>query len=191
VKNEIMHLTEADLAPAAAAHLAACETCTARLREAQAPIAAFGSLSLAWSERRSATLPAQPAFARVAWRLPASAAAVCAAAMAIIVALPALHHRADAAAPGSQASIQQPVQTAGIAVPTMTSMTSASAAYKTSPAAASLSTDDAQISRDNTMLRTIDQELEASAETPAALDHEMGLQPGSDAVVRQTGSLLN
>lgn len=196
MKNAIMHLTEAqlddamidlaDLAPTAAAHLAACEACTARLREAQAPIAAFGSVSLAWSERRSATLPAQPVFARVAWRLPASAAAMCAAAMAMIVALPGLHHHADAA----QASTQQPAQTASIAVPSMTSM-AAPAVYAPRETAGSPSTDDAQISRDNTMLRTIHQELEASAETPSALDSEMGLQPDSDAVVRQTGSLLD
>jgi hypothetical protein len=200
MKNTTMHLSEAqfddamidlaDLTPAAAAHLAACEACTARLREAQAPIAAFGSVSLAWSERRSATLPAQPVFARVAWRLPASAAAVCAAAMAVIVALPALHHRTDASAPATQASVsvQQPTQTASIAVP---SMTATPVEYTASEANTSLSTDAAQISRDNRMLRTIHQELEASAANPTALDIDMGLQPASDAATRQTNSLLD
>jgi hypothetical protein len=191
------HLTEAQLdeamidlaglAPAAAAHLAACELCTARLRDAQAPIAAFGSVSLAWSERRSATLPAQPAFARTAWRLPASAAAVCAAAMAIIVALPALHRRETATATAAASPTTQ-AQTASIAVP---SITPTVATYAASAADASLSTGDAQISRDNRMLRTIDQELEASAETPTALDTDMGLQPASDAATRQTSSLLD
>jgi hypothetical protein len=208
VKNAAMplieaHLTEnqlddamielAGLAPAVAAHLADCAVCTARLREAQAPIAAFGSVSLAWSERRSATLPAQPVFARTAWRLPASAAAMCAAAMAIVVALPTLHHRADATAgvapaPTAQAQVQAQVQPASIAVP---SMAATPAAYTASDADSSLSPDDAQISRDNRMLRTIDRELEASAATPTALDTDMGLQPEADTTLHTSGSILD
>jgi hypothetical protein len=197
MNNPTMHLTEAQLdeamidpaglESAAAAHLAACQDCTARLRDAHAPIAAFGSVSLAWSERRSATLPAQPAFARTAWRLPASAAAVCAAAMAIIVALPALHHREEATATAAASPTTQ-AQTASIAVP---SLAATATAYTASDADASLSTDAAQVSRDNRMLRTIHQELEASADTPTALDTDMGLQPASDAAARQTSSLLD
>jgi hypothetical protein len=107
--------------------------------------------------------------------------------MAIIVALPALHHREEATATAAASPTTQ-AQTASIAVP---SLAATATAYTASDADASLSTDAAQVSRDNRMLRTIHQELEASADTPTALDTDMGLQPASDAAARQTSSLLD
>ncbi|MGA7156861.1 MAG: hypothetical protein WBY53_08455, partial [Acidobacteriaceae bacterium] len=46
-----------DVAPAAAAHLAACALCAERVAALLSPIDSFDSVSSAWSERRSATLP--------------------------------------------------------------------------------------------------------------------------------------
>ena len=59
------HLTEdqlddhliGDLAPSAANHLASCDACTARVAESQAPLTSFRVASLAWGERHSATAP--------------------------------------------------------------------------------------------------------------------------------------
>lgn len=47
-----------DLAPAAAAHLAACPLCAERAAAAADPFASFHTLSTTWSERLSAVLPA-------------------------------------------------------------------------------------------------------------------------------------
>ena len=46
-----------DLAPAPAAHLAACSLCAERVALARSPLSSFQQVSTAWSERRSATLP--------------------------------------------------------------------------------------------------------------------------------------
>jgi len=95
-----MHLTESqlddyligDLAPEAQSHLDACKHCQALLAEAAAPLANFREVTLAWAERRSATLPLVPAAkpsratARLGW------ATAFAAALAIGVAVPVMHH---------------------------------------------------------------------------------------------------
>ena len=59
------HLTEdqiddvliGDLAAGPAAHLKQCTQCQARLEAAKAPMASFAAVSMAWSERQSATAP--------------------------------------------------------------------------------------------------------------------------------------
>jgi hypothetical protein len=58
-----------DLAPAAAAHLAACALCADRVAAEASPIASFQQVSTAWSERRSATLPIPaPIVQRPVWQ---------------------------------------------------------------------------------------------------------------------------
>jgi hypothetical protein len=47
-----------DLAVEAAGHLAACAVCQQQLAEARMPLESFKAVTLAWSERRSATMPA-------------------------------------------------------------------------------------------------------------------------------------
>jgi len=148
-----LHLTEdqlddhliGDLAAPAAAHLAACALCTARVAEAASPIASFQSVSLAWSERLSATAPIPSPSAsrallerRLVWSM---AIALCAAGLS----LTGISHRSAAPVPTVAASTRTAAPTA------------------------------AELSRDNQLLRTIDSELDASAESPAAL----GLAPVS------------
>lgn len=146
-----------DLAPAAAAHLAACPLCQARLAEAEAPLASFRDVSLAWAERRSATLPlrpdtapARPAVQRFAW-----ASAVVAVA-ALAVALPLTRHH-DAAQPSAET----------VAAVGHTGITSSSSVAATPE----------QIARDNEMLEAIDQALDAPSPSAA----EYGLTAASVA----------
>jgi hypothetical protein len=141
------HLTEdqlddhliGDLAAPAAAHLAACALCTARVAEATSPLASFQAVSLAWSERVSATAPmpelrSSHAFMerRLVWSM---AIAACAVGLGIS----SVSHRLATPAP---------------------SATVASRPVAPTPD---------QISSDNQLLRTIDRELDATAESPAAL----------------------
>lgn len=103
-----------DLAPAAAAHLAECAFCQAAVAEAEAPMASFRQVSLAWAERRSATMPVpapsadrRPASRHLAWgALGAAAAAV---AIATIVPHAYAPDKPVASAGGTQQSLPSTV----------------------------------------------------------------------------------
>ncbi len=148
-----------DLGWPAAAHLAGCKLCESRVAVAVAPIEAFKAVTVAWSERRSATLPLHQSIAssarfhpRVAW------SAMLAVALAVGVAIPLAHQQ-------RQESTQ---------------------AHADSQAAAPMSNarnagSGDQIVRDNQMLRAIDRELDASVESQEAL----GLQPLGTATARK------
>ena len=145
-------VADADLPRAAAMHLSACALCQERLSAAGAPLAGFRDMSLAWAERRSATLPLRPAgfpagrsrhARRLAW------ATVATAVLAVGIALPMAHERA-VATPVSDA----PQSVAAVGHTGMSSVT---------PAAA---TPD-QIDQDNQMLQEIDRALDAPTDSPA------------------------
>jgi hypothetical protein len=147
------------LAPIPAAHLAECELCVSRVTAAAEPIEAFKAVTAAWSERRSATLPLHQSVAtsasfhpRLAW------AAVVGVALAIGVTIPVVSHqeRHEAAQ-----KVQAPAAIADIAD------NSASG--------------DAEIVRDNQMLKAIDRELDTTVESPEAL----GLRPVSGAAAQK------
>jgi|GEM_PF-1931999 len=150
-----------ELGAAERRHLEACAPCAARVAELDSALADFRSVTLAWSERRSATLPlgeglrprvrmARP----LAWAMAASLALLLG-----LVAPTALHRQPVQSA--AQAGIPAPMETAANEIPTNGTPNDGAG----SP--------DEQISRDNQMLGAIDRELDASATTPAAL----GLQP--------------
>jgi hypothetical protein len=153
------HLTEYELesvligdsAPASAAHLADCEPCRTALAEMEAPLAGFRAVTLAWSERRSATMPlrdleAAQRRAASGWRQRFALSTGLAVALAVGVAIPVLRHTTPVE------TGQNPVAATDVAV-------------SASP--------EEQISRDNLMLKAIDQELDSRAESPVSL----GLQP--------------
>jgi len=154
--DELESVLIGDAAPESTAHLAACEPCKAALAELEAPLAGFRAVTLAWSERRSATMPlrdleAAQSRAAAAWRKRFALSAGLAAALAIGVAVPVLHYEAT---PSDEAQSQPSAQAAA-------TTETASAASEESP--------QQQIARDNQMLRAIDQELSSSVESPAAL----------------------
>jgi hypothetical protein len=144
--------------PAAAAHFRACDPCQIRFAEAEAPVASFRHMSLAWAERRSATLPLRPVAqpssnTPLAW---ASLATACTAILALAVARPSTHllHRS--------APITEQANLAVIGHTGVKSIT---------PIAA---TPD-QIARDNRMLNEIDQALGAPSESAETY----GLEPAA------------
>jgi hypothetical protein len=174
------HLTElqlddallGDLAPSASAHLAGCGPCSARLEQARAPLADFAALTLAWSERRSATLPLRSALDPASLRRPRLAWAVAAScALALGIAVPALHlgpfHLADA----PTAALPALAATDPAATDSAATNPAVTDSEVTAPAAGQLAANssDEQISRDNQMLREIDSELDAANASPASL----------------------
>jgi hypothetical protein len=164
MKTTAQHLTEdelelvliGDAAPASMAHLSACVPCKTALAEMETPLAGFRAVTLAWSERRSATLPLnslQEARRRAAtgrrqrFALGAGVTAV----LALSVAIPLLHHpiRTDA-------TLNRPE-------PAVTVTETASASSQESPE------EQMQIQRDNQMLKAIDQELNSGSVSPTTL----------------------
>ena len=121
-EDELESVLIGDAAPEHTAHLAACEPCKAALAElvkgegaAHADgLAGFRAVTLAWSERRSATMPlrdleASQSRAAAAWRKRFALSAGLAAALAIGVAVPVLHYEAT---PSDEAQSQPSAQAA-------------------------------------------------------------------------------
>lgn len=190
--TEAVHLTEdqiddalmGDLAAKAAAHLAGCSTCAERLAEARMPLASFKAVSTAWSERRSATLPAVvPQRAGLGSRLGsrlgargrlAGWSAGLSGALALAIAVPVMLHpgrgpAAEGSHAGGQVAQVAPVGAAGQAAAVPSSPKTASAPEVVA---------DEQISQDNAMLQDVSRELSASTQSPAALGLlQAGQQP--------------
>ena len=143
------HLTEdqiddqliGDLAPEATAHLAGCAECKARVAEVEAPIASFKTVSLAWSERRSATMsPAPIAHTAPRWQRRLAWGSAVTAALAVGIAIPVVRHNSDSA-------------------------TVQSASVSTRP----VITEEQIIAHDNQMLQSIDRELNSGVTSPESL----------------------
>jgi hypothetical protein len=148
----VLHLTEdqiddaliGDLAAECAEHLAACEACRLRLIQAEAPLASFNDVSLAWSERRSATLPCPSPTAFSAGHARSLWATAAAAVIAFGVLVSAWHRPA-----GSDAVSQRQVP------PALVASTGPVQDSVVDPARAR----EEQIARDNQLLEAIDREL--------------------------------
>jgi hypothetical protein len=156
-----------DLAPAPAAHLAACSLCAEHVAAAAAPIASFQHVSTAWSERRSATLPIpvltqqRPIWQRhAAW---ATASLTLAFGIAFINASHQFSLQTAAPQPA-------PTQTAPSYIPQQTIAPTLADSASVTPAPHAT-----QISADNHMLRAIDASFDPSADSPAAF----GLTPAA------------
>jgi hypothetical protein len=164
--NTTMHLTDdqlddiliGDPSAEAEVHLAACDACTARLAQLEAPIASFKAVSLAWSERRSSTLPAhpQPKPRRLGLGLAWGSAAV---AILVAAAFPILHREQQRPATSTTATAPQAPATVQMAANILPEP----------PPAAAPSAREQEIAADNRMLAAIDRELSAPIATPATL----------------------
>lgn len=147
------------LAAQPAAHLAACPLCTRRVAAAADPLASFRRVTTAWSERRSATLTTSIRLRqRPLWQRHLGWATACLT-VAVGIALTTSSHGWIVFGP----SAPQPA----------TQQTAPQDATQQSPATTPHVD---QVSADNQMLQNIDDELDTSAETPAAL----GLQAPND-----------
>jgi hypothetical protein len=145
------HLTElqlddhliGDFSAEVKAHLEACELCSSRLASAFAPIAGFDAVTLAWGERRSATMPMQRFASReLTWNQRLAWTASMAAAIAVGFAIP-------------MATNQARMDRDQTVVSTTT--------------VASVAQPDEQIATDNQMLQAIDDQFAVSEDAPAAL----------------------
>lgn len=180
--EDMMHLSEeqiddqllGELGAGAAEHLAACSHCTARVAEAAEPITDFCDVAMAWSERRSATmpLPVVPSDGllwqrRMGW-------ATTAFALALGISLLGNGHKGsvETASVQPEQILDAPVASRATAQVAATPRVVAVAAVQNTSAD--------RYSGDNRMLQAIDTELDASVESPATL----GLEPASD----QSGS---
>lgn len=137
------------------AHLQTCPICVARLAAAFEPIANFNIASLAWGERRSATLPLQlrhtPAGLVGNKRIQAAAGVTAAVALALVVAFPQLAHRATTES-AHRAFSAEVAQLAPNTPPPLMAIADPSQSQPT----------DQQIARDNQLLQAIDRELASS-----------------------------
>jgi hypothetical protein len=154
-----------DLAPAPAAHLAACTLCTERVAAAASPIANFQQVSTAWSERRSATFPIPvPTLQRTVWQRHmawATASLSLAFGLAFINATHQFSFAATQPTPTPAVSAQlAPMPQPGVSPVAFTQ--TASIAPRAAQSAA-------QLSADNHLLRAIDASLDPSTDSPATL----------------------
>jgi hypothetical protein len=187
--DEVLHLSHlseeqiddqliGDLDGIAAAHLADCAECSQRVAEAAEPMATFRDVTVAWSERRSATMPiptAEPD--ALIWQRRAGLG-MTACALVIGISLVSNGYKAEMLR-ASEQSAQTPERASTAATRTVSI-----------PVAVNQRTGDqatqdvaAQYSGDNRMLKAIDSELDASVDTPAA----MGLETVSDQPRSQSG----
>lgn len=160
------HLTEGqiddallgDLAAEASGHLAACALCQRQLIEARVPLESFKAVTLAWGERRSATMPVSlqermlhdaSGSRRRAWGTAAVAV------LAVMVALPfGMRHEMGVREQGSAqvtAQTAQPLQTEASSE---------------------------QIDSDNQMLYEIETELSSSRTSSEAMELQNVGDPG-------------
>lgn len=157
------------LAEAAVGHLMACALCQQQVAAARLPIESFKTLSLAWSERRSATLPTalpQSLLQGVARRRRVAWGATATALLAVLVMLPA----------GVRYGMRGGREAAGLRGGAAMGATGAS--YRQETGAVS---SEEQLARDNQMLHEIEQEVNSSGVDPATL--------GLGAVSIRTGTV--
>jgi hypothetical protein len=163
-----------ELGSAAAVHLAACGICTARVAQAAEPIADFRDVTMAWSERRSATMPL-PVVAgdgllwqrRMGWATTA---------FALALGISLLSNGRKATTETVSLQLEQTVDTPIGAPQTAPAASRIAATPRVIEVAAVQNTSADRYAGDNRMLQAIDTELDASVESPAAL----GLEPASD-----------
>jgi len=155
-------------------HAAGCEACAAQLAEIESPLESFKAVTLAWSERRSATLPVRPAAQRAGarWGLGLAWGSVAAAALLGAV-IPVLRHERNVRMQEAQnktARIQGPTQPA-VTAPEQT----ANSTGATDDSANTDVQESAQeIASDNRLLAMVDEELNAPIPAPGSAPQGSG-----------------
>jgi len=151
-------------------HAAGCEACTAKLAELEAPISSFNAVTLAWSERRSATLPVRPAakHAGARWSMGLAWGSLAAAALLAAV-IPVLRHEQNV-------RVQEAYQNATKIQGAGKTATSASAAVQPAnsistqedSASTAVPENSQEIANDNRLLAMVDEELNAPIAMPGS-----------------------
>jgi hypothetical protein len=164
-----IHLTEeqlddvlmGDAAAETTAHLEHCADCREQITEMQFAIRSFTTTTMSWSERRSATMPQQPATEGSAWnrKLNWSLAAAVIAVTAIVLPL-ATRNSPGGMNMAAKDEAQATTQTASAATAASRAPAVYAVSTTTRPAAKGV------VERDNRMLQAINAELDASVESP-------------------------
>ena len=170
--DQILNTLYGDVSAGVAAHLANCSVCSRRVAEAEAPIASFKAMTLAWSERRSATLPLQPPAAPpLAWHRRAVMAATATAALLLGISVPLARHEAPSSRAVTAPTTVAPSSAAEVATVSTPALSAAMQHVAAEAPSAVEETQakpqDEQIARDNQMLQNIDRALDNSVESPA------------------------
>ena len=170
--DQILNTLSGDVSAGVAAHLANCSICSRRVAEAEAPIAGFKAVTLAWSERRSATLPLQPsAPPPLAWHRRAVMAATATAALLVGISVPLARNQAPAAPVVSSHAAVAPSSAAEVATVSAPALPAAMRhevpAAQANAETTQIKPQEEQIARDNQMLQNIDRALDNSVESPA------------------------
>ena len=174
--DQIDDLLIGDLAPEPAAHLAACDPCIARVAQASEPLASFDSVTIAWSQRRSSTLPL-PDLSRQIPLLQRQISWV-ATTFVFVLGLALLNtaHQLTLGTVELQPNQlqSQPPETAQASTKPDSAAPQAFEASTpdTNPTDATSTPRPAQISADNQILKAVDDELDASTYNPSALGIE-------------------
>jgi len=138
------HLIDPDHESPAALHLAACTDCHARLEAFEASMGSFSSLTLAWSEQRSITMPLRPERGSAPRWVPSTMpawSAVIAAALLLAVVIPAdLHIKAREAQTQAEVGVDPD--------------------------------SDAQIAQDNQLMRAVSLEINRREPSPLVANNE-------------------
>jgi len=148
-------------------HAAGCEACTARLAELEAPIASFNAVTVAWSERRSATLPVRPAAKRVGarWSMGLAWGSLAAAALLAAV-IPVLRHEQNVRVQEAYQNATK-IQGAGKTA-TAAALPANSISTQEDSASTAVPENSQEIATDNRMLAMVDEELNAPITAPGS-----------------------
>lgn len=166
--EQIDDLLMGDLPPVPAAHLAICTRCADRVADATDLMTSFQSVTMAWSERRSATLhPPDLSLHKHLWQRRSAWVTACVG-FAVGLAVVNAPHRSADPRPAQIQSAQQ----AALQLPSLTDVSDVSEATDATP-----NPPPAQVSADNQMLQAIDDELHPAPNSPAVL----GLAPVNDS----------
>jgi hypothetical protein len=156
-----------DLAAAPAAHLAACSHCSSRVAEAAGPLTSFQNVTMAWSERRSATLPIPDlSQQRPLWQRHMAFATAC---FGFVIGIAVINTSHEVELKTAELQTAQPQSSRQVATERATTQTPVLTETASAPR-------EAQITADNHMLKAIDKELSTSTDSPASL----GIEPVSD-----------
>jgi len=163
-EDQIDDVLIGDLAAEPAAHLKQCAECQTRLEAAEAPMASFAAVSMAWSERHSATAPVtllQAANSAGQRRANWVAAATAMLLLAVSIPLTMRDNRTQVVA--SDTSMQTPAK------PVVVQQASNNAGQEQVQPAAIVHHEHpaAQLAQDNEMLQAINRELDASVQSPS------------------------
>jgi len=170
----LMGSLEAGVAAQMREHAESCEACATRLAEIETPIASFKAVTLAWSERHSATMPVRPARrAGARWSMGFAWGAV-AAAVLLAAVIPVLRHEQNARVQNAYLhAIKLPStnqQTGTTAVEPVNSASAKNDSAQDDSTRTDVQENAQEIASDNRLLAMVDEELNAPIPAPGSID---------------------